>query len=88
MSDADSLPASAAGARRIRVGVGGWTYEPWRDNFFPKGLPHNQELAYASRHLTAIEVNGTFYRLQSARTFRRWRDETPPDDVVLDLSKS
>ena len=47
--------------QRIRVGVGGWTYEPWRDNFYPKGLPHAQELSYASRQLTAIEVNGTYY---------------------------
>ncbi len=75
MSDAASL--ASAGARRIRVGVGGWTYEPWRDNFFPKGLPHNQELAYASRRLTAIEVNGTYYSTFKPATFAKWRDETP-----------
>jgi len=63
--------------RRIRVGVGGWTYEPWRDNFFPKGLPHSQELAYASRKLTAIEVNGTYYSTFKPATFAKWRDETP-----------
>ena len=61
----------------IRVGVGGWTYAPWRDNFFPKGLPQSQELAYASRHLSAIEINGTYYRTQSPASFAKWRDETP-----------
>jgi uncharacterized protein YecE (DUF72 family) len=69
---------------RIRVGVGGWTYEPWRDNFFPKGLPQNQELAYASRQLTAIEVNGTYYSTFKPPTFAKWRDETP-DGFVFSL---
>ena len=63
--------------RRIRVGVGGWTYEPWRDNFYPKGLAHSKELEYASRQLTAIEVNGTYYSTFKAPTFAKWRDETP-----------
>ena len=62
---------------RIRVGVGGWTFEPWRNNFFPAGLPHSQELAYASRQLTAIEVNGTYYSTFKPPTFAKWRDETP-----------
>ena len=66
-----------AGGRRIHVGVGGWTYEPWRNNFFPPGLPHSQELAYASRQLTAIEVNGTYYSTFKPPTFAKWRDETP-----------
>jgi uncharacterized protein YecE (DUF72 family) len=61
----------------IRVGVGGWTYEPWRNNFYPKGLPHARELEYASRQLTAIEINGTFYRTQKPESFAKWRDETP-----------
>lgn len=61
----------------IRVGVGGWTYEPWRGVFYPKGLPHRDELAHASRKLTAIEINGTFYRTQTPSTFAKWRDETP-----------
>lgn len=60
----------------IRVGVGGWTYAPWRDNFFPKGLPQSQELEYASRHLGAIEINGTYYRTQTPASFAKWRDET------------
>ena len=62
---------------RIRVGVGGWTFEPWRGNFFPKGLAHSRELAYASRQLSAIEVNGTYYSTFKPSTFAKWRDETP-----------
>ena len=69
---------------RIRIGVGGWTYQPWRDNFFPKGLPHSQELHYASRQLTAIEVNGTYYSTFKPATFAKWRDETP-DGFVFSL---
>lgn len=66
----------------IRVGVGGWTYEPWRGgNFFPSGLPHQQELHYASRQLSAIEVNGTFYSTFKPATFAKWREETPPGFV-------
>jgi uncharacterized protein YecE (DUF72 family) len=68
----------------IRVGVGGWTYEPWRGVFYPKGLPHAQELSYASRHLTSIEVNGTFYRTQTPATFAKWAREVP-DGFVFSL---
>jgi uncharacterized protein YecE (DUF72 family) len=75
---------SKAAAGRIRVGVGGWTFEPWRGLFYPKGLPHARELEYASQHLTSIEINGTFYRTQKPATFRSWRDETP-DDFVFAL---
>jgi uncharacterized protein YecE (DUF72 family) len=71
-------------AGRIHVGVGGWTFEPWRDNFYPAGLPHSKELQYASRQLTAIEVNGTFYSTFKPPTFARWRDETP-DGFVFSL---
>jgi len=53
-------------------------YEPWRGTFYPEGLRQtNDELAYAGKHLTTIEINGTFYRTQSAASFRKWRDETP-----------
>jgi uncharacterized protein YecE (DUF72 family) len=62
---------------RIRVGVGGWVYEPWRGDFYPAGLAHAQELAYLSARVTAIEINATFYRNQSAASFARWRDATP-----------
>ncbi len=63
--------------RRIHVGVGGWTFEPWRNNFYPKGLSHAKELAYASRQLTAIEVNGTYYSTFGPATFAKWREQTP-----------
>ncbi len=65
----------------VRVGIGGWTYEPWRGTFYPAGLKHAEELAYASRHLGTIEINGTFYRTQSADSFAKWRDATPDDFV-------
>ncbi len=61
----------------IRIGVGGWTYEPWRGTFFPEGLRQADELRFASRALTAIEVNGTFYRTQTPATFRKWARQTP-----------
>jgi len=77
--------AKSGGAGAIRVGIGGWTYEPWRGGmFYPDDLPAKRELEYASRHLTAIEINGTFYRLQSPAVFAKWRDETP-DDFVFSL---
>ncbi len=62
---------------RIRVGVGGWVFEPWRGVFFPPGLTQKEELAYASRQLSSIEINGTYYGSQKPESFRRWRDETP-----------
>jgi uncharacterized protein YecE (DUF72 family) len=65
----------------IRVGVGGWVYEPWRETFYPPGLPQKNELAYASRHLTSIEINGTFYGTQKPESFRKWAAETPVDFV-------
>lgn len=68
-------------AGRIRVGIGGWTYPPWRGRFYPKGLPHTQELHHASRRLTALEVNGTFYGTFKPATFRAWHDEVPEDFV-------
>jgi uncharacterized protein YecE (DUF72 family) len=66
---------------KIRIGIGGWTFEPWRGVFYPKGLPHTKELAYASEHLTSIEVNGTFYRSQTPATFRKWSNEVPENFV-------
>ena len=62
---------------KIRVGIGGWTYEPWRGEFYPAGLPHARELSYTSQRLTSIEINGTFYRTQSPATFAKWAKETP-----------
>jgi len=68
----------------VYVGIGGWVFEEWRDNFYPKGLSQKKELEYASRHLTAIEVNGTYYGSQKPESFQRWHDETP-DDFVFTL---
>ncbi len=61
----------------IRVGVGGWTYEPWRGTFYPANLPQKRELEYAAGKLTSIEINGTFYGSQKPASFAKWRDETP-----------
>ena len=55
----------------IRVGIGGWTFEPWRGVFYPAGLSQARELAYASRKVTTIEINGTFYGTQKPESFRR-----------------
>ncbi len=68
----------------IRAGIGGWTFEPWRGTFYPPGLPHTRELDFASRHVTSIEVNGTFYSTMSPATYARWAAETP-DDFVFAL---
>ncbi len=69
---------------RIRVGIGGWTFEPWRGNFYPAGLAHHRELEFASRQLSVIEVNGTYYSSQKPASFRKWFDETP-DDFMFSL---
>jgi len=61
----------------IRTGIGGWTYEPWRETFYPKGLPKAKEMDYAVGHLGTIEINGTFYRTQTQATFAKWRDAAP-----------
>lgn len=68
----------------MRVGIGGWVFPPWRGAFYPAGLRQAEELAYASRHVTAIEINGTFYRTQTPASFRKWRDETP-DGFVFSM---
>jgi uncharacterized protein YecE (DUF72 family) len=69
---------------RIRVGIGGWTFEPWRGPFYPDGLAQKRELEFASRALTSLEINGTFYGSQKPESFRKWHDETP-DDFVFTL---
>jgi uncharacterized protein YecE (DUF72 family) len=61
----------------IYVGIGGWTYEPWRGVFYPEGLAQKRELEYASRKLTSIEINGTYYGSQKPESFAKWHDETP-----------
>ena len=74
-----AAPAEPIGSdSRIRVGIGGWTYVPWRGgSFYPADLVQRRELEYASRQLTSIEVNGTYYRAQKPATYVKWRDETP-----------
>ena len=63
--------------RPIHAGIGGWTFAPWRGTFYPQGLPHAKELAFAADKLTAIEINGTFYRTQSPASFAKWRAAVP-----------
>ena len=71
----------AAQRAEIRIGISGWTYAPWRGQFFPKGLPRNRELAYASTFFRSIEINGTFYGLQTPSAFRSWAEQVPEDFV-------
>ncbi len=71
-----ALPASAEPGR-IRVGIGGWVFEPWRGTFYPDGLAQARELEFASRALATLEINGTYYRTQAPATFAKWRDAVP-----------
>ena len=64
-------------AGRIYVGIGGWTFEPWRGTFYPEALTHKRELEYASHQLTSIEINGTYYSSFKPASWAKWRDETP-----------
>lgn len=66
-----------AAAGKIRAGIGGWVFEPWRGTFYPGSLAKTKELSYAAAQLATIEVNGTFYSTQSPKTFARWRSESP-----------
>ena len=71
----------------IRAGIGGWNFPPWRGTFYPKGLTQARELSHASSHVTAIEINATFYGRQKPESFARWRDETP-DGFVFAVKAS
>lgn len=71
----------------IRIGVGGWTFEPWRGVFYPKDVRQKDELRYASRQLTAIEINGTYYSTFKPDSWKKWRDETP-DGFVFTVKGS
>ncbi len=68
-------------AASVRVGIGGWVFPPWRGVLYPPKLAQARELSYASRQVTAIEINGTFYGAQKPESFRRWHDDTPEDFV-------
>ena len=74
-------------AGSIRVGVGGWTYEPWRGVFYPEGLTQKRELEFASRALSSIEINGTYYSTFKPDSWMKWRDETP-DGFVFAVKAS
>lgn len=69
---------------KVHIGVGGWTYEPWRGSFYPKGLAQARELEYASSKLTSIEINGTYYGSQKPSSFMKWFDQTP-DEFIFTL---
>jgi len=71
----------------IRIGIGGWTYEPWRDNFYPAKWPQKRELEYAASHLTAIEINGTYYSGFKPATFAGWAAAVP-DGFVFTVKAS
>jgi uncharacterized protein YecE (DUF72 family) len=63
----------------VRIGISGWRYAPWRGRFYPKGLGQKDELVYAARQFSSIEINGTFYSLQRPQSFAAWHDATPKD---------
>jgi uncharacterized protein YecE (DUF72 family) len=71
----------------IRIGIGGWTYPPWRGSFYPEGLPQSRELEHAASRLTAIEINSTFYSRQAPASWQKWA-ESVPDDFVFSLRAS
>lgn len=81
MTDLFAPPDAPHDHASIRVGIGGWNYAPWRNNFYPAGLVQRRELEYASRQLRAIEINGTWYGAQKPATYARWAAETPPGFV-------
>lgn len=73
--------ADGASRGRLHVGTSGWSYRSWHGDFYPADLKRADELAYLSRRLGAAEINASFYRLQRASTYARWREQTPPDHV-------
>jgi uncharacterized protein YecE (DUF72 family) len=75
------LNAARWPATDLRIGISGWTYPPWRGVFYPKGLAHHRELAFASREHNSIEINGSFYSLQRPSSYQTWYEQTPPGFV-------
>jgi uncharacterized protein YecE (DUF72 family) len=77
------LPVEAVASTRgeVRIGISGWRYQPWRGIFYPQGLAQRSELAFASRMLPTIEINGSFYSLQRPESYAAWHAETPPGFV-------
>lgn len=84
---ADEAVGTTPGVSKIRIGIGGWNFPEWRGTFYPAGLPQARELEHASRGVQAIEINATFYRTQSADSFRRWAAATP-DGFVFTIKAS
>jgi uncharacterized protein YecE (DUF72 family) len=72
---------------KIHIGIGGWTYAPWRGVFYPQGLPQKGELEFASRRLSSIEINGTYYSTFKPASWAKWREETP-DGFVFSVKAS
>lgn len=65
----------------IRVGISGWTYQPWRGTFYPAGLPVRRQLAYVAERMTSVEVNGSFYALQRPTSYATWASQVPDDFI-------
>ncbi len=65
----------------IRIGISGWRYKPWRGVFYPAGLPQRRELEYAARSFASVELNGSFYSLQSPESWAAWAEQVPRDFV-------
>jgi uncharacterized protein YecE (DUF72 family) len=77
-SEATANPVSKYGAQ-LRIGISGWTYKPWRGTFYPPKWGLKKELAYASREVNSVEINGSFYSLQRPSSYQQWYRETPDD---------
>jgi len=76
-----AMERSKSAPGEIRIGISGWRYAPWRGVFYPPGLPQRRELEYASRRVSTIEINGSFYSLQRPEHYAQWREEAPPGFV-------
>jgi uncharacterized protein YecE (DUF72 family) len=81
------MATSAAASGTVRVGIGGWDFAPWRETFYPRDVPVRKALEYASRQVTSIEINGTFYRTAKPEHFAAWAAKTP-DDFVFSVKAS